>query len=104
MENKDSELNGRKQFLNLNFAIFKKKNYDLSLFLDFALHFGDNVWADGRNCEVMQVFKLVLGFTVRWQNFRKASIHFPLSVLPFVCTSALNNSAPTGQNFMRFYV
>ena len=28
------------------------------------------MWADGRNCEVMQVFKLMSGFTAHWQNFR----------------------------------
>lgn len=42
MENKDSELNDRKQSLNLNFALFSKI-YDLSFLGDFVLHFGDNV-------------------------------------------------------------
>jgi len=103
-ENKDSELNGRKQSLNLNFAIFSKI-CDLSIFY-FVLHFGDSVsvWADGRNCEVMQVFKLISGFTAHWQNFGKRlfassclSVH--LSVRPH-----RTSRPPTGRNIVRFYV
>jgi len=69
----------------LNFAVFSKNCY-LSFIFDFV-HFGDSVWADGRNCEVVQVFKLISSFTAHWQNFGKrlfasSGLSFHLSVRP----------------------